>query len=439
MGVCNIANLTIDDLAIQIDTTNINSWNLNDSLILNSLNYWNSAISDDLNLTDFGLTGLDNGRIDSMLSGITISKNDIFLNLYRVGEYSDINNISYDNYNIIPYTGTSVGNYFNLNGGYFQGFFKLFDYNYEIFPPRSNNGITIETLIELLPDSKGIFFSMGLRAEDKYIPYYSGETVLVSGTTHIYGHGKTGYTQTYNGIKTSENNYLNSVIFNTVTLDKFQKPEESTVIIDNLSSQLDNINNNIIAFEITPNKKIKYKYINSNGDLIQDESPNILSKIGWTLIDIVYKPYNLISNYNKDNYKCFPRRKGDLIFYVNGKVFWKITEFDEFYFNEINNNKEKQLGVPFNISWGGGSFGLKNSYHFNNLNTTDTISKDNSKNNLIIQKYFDNSFIGNIQKLRIYTKALNNNQIFGNIEYELYKNPNYNINLSKGGRIINQY
>jgi hypothetical protein len=86
MGVCNIANLTIDDLAIQIDTTNINSWNLNDSLILNSLNYWNSAISDDLNLTDFGLTGLDNGRIDSMLSGITISKNDIFLNLYRVGE-----------------------------------------------------------------------------------------------------------------------------------------------------------------------------------------------------------------------------------------------------------------------------------------------------------------------------------------------------------------
>ena len=439
MTTCCTKNLILNNLAVQIDITNINSWNYNNDLSIKSINKWNNAVSDDLNLFDFGLTAFDNGRLDNMNNGIFLTKNDTYLKLYRVGAYSETGNtITYDNLDIIPYTGTSVGNYFKLNGGYFQGFFKLFDYNYEILPPRHNNGITIETLVELLPDSYGIFYTMGLRAEDKYNPFFNGETAIISGTTIVYGDGKVGYINTYSGRTTSEGNYLNANTQKSVLLDKFQKPEESMVVVDNSSLQIDNLKNNIIAFEITSDKRIGYKLLNDKGDLIQNSSPNQLSKIGWTLIDIVFKPENIIENYNDENYQCYPRRKGELIFYINGRIFWRVSDFDEFYFNEINNDKEKQMGVPFNISWGGGSFGLKNSYHFETP-TSISIVKDESKNGLLIENYFNNSFIGNVQKLRIYNNVLTSNEILGNLEYELANNSNYNITLTKGGRIINQY
>jgi len=61
---------------------------------------------------------------------------------------------------------------------------------------------------------------------------------------------------------------------------------------------------------------------------------------------------------------CADLRKGDFIIYVNGRQFWKIKEFDEFYFRGFKNAREKQEGVPYNVSWGGGSFGLKHSYHW---------------------------------------------------------------------------
>ncbi len=469
MATCGAINLISDNLAVQIDTTNINSWNLNSGLTLTSINKWNNAVSDDLDLLDFGLTAFDNGRADNMISNLKLTKNDIYLNLFRVGAYSETGNtISYENLNINSITGTSVGNYFNLDGGYFQGFYKLSDYNYEIFPARINDGITIETMLEILPDSKGIFYCMGLRAEDKYNPFYNGEAAIISyntngvsgatnlnNNTYLYGNGKTGYTVTYTGLTTSEGNFFISNTEEKVRLDKFQKPEDSTIIIDSSSMQIDNILNNIISFELTRDKRLKYKLIDNNGNLIQDESPNQLSKIGWTLIDIVFKPYELISNYDNIKYKCYPRRKGDLIFYVNGKLFWRINNFDEFYFSEIKNDREKQIGVPFNISWGGGSFGLKNSYHYNAVSSISgtsgysysvspvtsgtTISKDITKNGLLIENYFNDNYLGNIQKLRIYTKSLSSNEIFNNVEYEVYNNPNYNITITKGGRIINQY
>lgn len=442
MATGNTKNLLLDNLAIQIDVTNINSWNLNTGLTITSVNKWNNAVSDDIDLLDFGLTAFDNGRTESMLYNIILNKNETYLNLYRVGAYSEISNtISYENLNINSVTGDSVGNYFNLNGGYFQGFFKLFNYNYEILPARSNDGYTIETMAEILSGTSGIFYSMGLRAEDKYNPFFSGETALISGSSYIYGNDQTEYINTYSGITTSEGNYLNANIPTSVLLDKFQKPENSKVSVDNISAQLNNIKNNIISFEITTDKRLKYKFIDNVGNLIQEESPKQITRIGWTLIDIVFKPYDSINDYNYSDYKCYPRRKGDLIFYINGRIFWRVNNFDEYYFTEIQNDKEKQIGVPFNISWGGGSFGLKNSYHFNILSGVTgmtSIVKDESKNGLLIETYFNSSFIGNMQKLRIYTKALTPNEVLNNVDYEISKNPYYNINLTIGGRIITQ-
>lgn len=427
-----------DNLAIHIDLTNIRSWDLNSGLTTISLTKWNKAISDDIELLDFGLTGFDNGRLNSMNTGITLTQNDNKLKLYRVGYNTNSGGTFYTGYTVTSISGSSVGRYFALTGGFLQGFFKLEDYNYELLSPRYNKGITIETIVEILPQTMGIFYYMGTRAEDKYCPFFSGET-RITGTTGItYGGKYTGYTYQFTGITTSVGNYLNSYDENTVKKSAFPQPEFSDVVIMDEIEQLNNINNNLISFEITDEKKIKYKYIDVNGSLIQNESPNAISRVGWTIIDIVFKPYDIINGYNPLLYQCYPRRKGDLIIYINGRRFWKVVDFDEFYFRGLTTGKEKQLGVPYNITWGGGSFGLKHSWHYNNFDKNQLI-QDSSKNELFIEKYFNSPFIGNIQKLRVYDIALESNEVLHNAFIESTNNTNYGILISKGGRIINRY
>lgn len=602
MNLDCLNNIITDNLAIHIDISNIKSWNLNTGYTTISLNKWNNAISDDLLLYDFGLTAYDNGRVNKMYNNITLTKNDNKLILYRIGSNNATGGTFYNNYQISGITGSSVGNYLFLNGGYLQGYFKLFDYNFELLPPRYNNGITIETIIEILPQSNGIFYLMGVRSEDKYNDYFSGETNIVNQTTI---NGNIHYD--FSGITTSENNYLNAYEEIQTQLNSFSEPENSKFVASEQYSQINNVNDNIIAFEITNERKIKYKYV-SNGNIIENTSPNQINRIGWTIIDIVFKPYDIIENYDSKFYKCYKRRKGDLKFYINGRLFWNVKNFDEFYFKEIANEKEKQLGVPFNVSWGGGSFGLENSWHYDfnqyslysgnnltyintnftvqnennsiindlslsatsifnfttmeikyvsgitantgvsyyviynspisilsnreyqieldlfdfdffrnnenivnnasifirsnetnieiidnvyynypndnsnswvklktkfkisdnvgekhieiglkintnqnfNINNTlyisnfnytgaDILNKDKRKNNLLIQKYFNSSFIGNIQKLRIYNKALENQEILHNSLFESKNNTSYGILVSKGGRIISQY
>ena len=58
------------------------------------------------------------------------------------------------------------------------------------------------------------------------------------------------------------------------------------------------------------------------------------------------------------------KRLGVLKIYVNGYLFMEIADFEEIIPHELNTEKEKQLGVPFNISIGGGTQGLRESLAF---------------------------------------------------------------------------
>lgn len=426
-------NVVLNNLSINIDISNINSWNLNSDLNVISLNKWSNAIVDDLLLNDYGLTAYDNAFVNRLDGILNISQDDDRVTLNRIGFNVSTGNTTYSAHTITTITGSSIGNYFSLSGGYLQGFFKLAEYDYQLFPPRYNNGITIETLIEVLPESHGIFYLMGTRAEDKYNPFYSGETNIVSESNILYGGKFTGKTYTFEGIVTTENNYLNSYQNTTETLTSFNRPENAKTEISSSVEQYNNVSNNVISFEITNSKRLKYKYVNEFGSLVENESSKILRHTGWTLIDIVFKPYEIIQNYDETKYLCYGRRLGDLIFYVDGRSFWKIKDFNEFYFKKLDNDKEKQLGVPFNISWGGGSFGLKHSWHYSDYNKTDII-QDNNKQNLLIEQYFNSSYIGSIQKLRVYDNALNGSEILHNAIFE--SGLNGDIIVSKGGRLI---
>jgi len=361
-------DIITNNLAIHIDLTDLKSWNLNTGLTAFSLTKWNNAISNNINLVDFGLTSFDNGRTNTMWSGITLMPSDTLFSMYRVG-YNDVYNPTTGETSgittitqFLPMSATSASggslNYFDLSGGYLQGFFKLDGYDYELLPARYNDGITIETLLYLYPNSSGIFYMMGARAEDKYNTYFSGETMInipsgiTSNTTII----------TPTGVTSSLNNFLDSITEKFIPKMGFKLPEDMMRTSYSETQPIKNIENNVIAFELTQDRRLAYKYVDANGMVITNASPTVVAATGFTMIDMVFTPDAKIDD--PDLIDCAPQRLGKLIFYVNGRSVWIIKEFPEYYFKSFANDKEKQLGVPYSISWGGGSFGLEHSYHY---------------------------------------------------------------------------
>lgn len=353
-----LRDIITENLAIHIDLTDTGSWDLNTGLTSYSLTKWSGAISSNLDLKDFGLTGFDNGRTNEMWGGLIKTPDDTLFSMYRVG-YNTVQNpttgetsgvtVTTQYLPISGITSGTTGNYYTLAGGYLQGFFKLDGYEYELLPSRYNNGITIETLINLNPASEGIFYMMGARAEDKYNPYFSGET-------QIDGENITG-------VVTSEDHYLESIKEVDVVKNAFKEFENRYEVKLEKQPQSGNTKNNVIAFEITPDKKLAYKYIDNNNEIVYNKSNRSINpSTGWTMIAITFTPNEIIKD--KDVFLCIPQRLGTLTFYVNGRSIWNVKDFPEFYFKKFSNDHEKQIGAPYSISWGGGSFGLKHSWHY---------------------------------------------------------------------------
>lgn len=367
-----LSDIISDRLAIHIDITDLNSWDLNSGFTSVSLTKWSGAKSDNIYLYDFGLTAYDNGRVDDMKADLTLTPDDVLLTLNRVGYNNATGGTFYDLYPMSGVTtGSTVGNYFELDGGYLNGFFKLQNQNYEVLPARFGEGITIENILRIDSDSSGIFYLMGARSEDKYNPYFSGETVenivktATSVKTGIVGRSQTIVNETieFSGVTTSNSNYLNAFIDETVQKNAFSDFQYSTEIVPTEQPK-DATFENLIAFEITDDKRIAIKRVTSTGIVDIKISPNkiAVTPSGWTIITQVFTPDEIITN--SEDLKCAARRTGDLAFYVNGRLFWELKDYSEYYFVDLKNQYDKVLGVPYNISWGGGSFGLKHSWHY---------------------------------------------------------------------------
>jgi hypothetical protein len=337
------------NLIVNIDTNNPLSNEGGFNVI--SLNRWRYSKTNDINLLDYGLTSFDVGATDKMHTSKEIKFEDDKLTLKRIGYNEIINPTKND---IGPYSATtrydgyeieevgSTRKYFNLNGGYLSGFFKLDGYNYEVIPSRYKEGFTIENLLYVEDYSTGIFFLMGVRSEDKYNPEFSGET----------------------GVYTSENENLDSLVESWEYNKAFKSYELELKKDTQIQPEnIDNIDNNLICFGIDENKKLFYKRI-LDGGLKTNTSPHEITETGFTLISIVYEPDYQIED--KD-LLCHEIRNGNLYFYVNGRLVWDVKDVPEPIFNSIENKPTKQIGVPYTISWGGGSFGLKHSHHYDTL------------------------------------------------------------------------
>jgi hypothetical protein len=162
-----------------------------------SLVSWDMAINTGHSLTTFGLTGIDNGRIlfekgsdptnpelVNALTGSTlvIPSNDVRLNLHKVS--GTTNQFSYDT-NI--FSDAVVGDYLQLRGGFYQGFYKLDGEAYEVLPTRVEHAWVVEfwlkregletpnnILNNARPENKGFFFYMGTRSENKFWNQWHG-------------------------------------------------------------------------------------------------------------------------------------------------------------------------------------------------------------------------------------------------------------------------
>jgi len=458
-----------------------------------------------LTLNDIGLTGIDNGFITYDCSASTLSST--FIDTYTGSTltlssgdtkfcFTRVTGCTYDYPITIIDSGTTIGKYAQLCGGFYQGFFKLSDrtffneisnnmftwpldwfncpppcvtgdtkccldphkaydcytsteptpYNYQILPTRYEcgwtaefwirpnedacSGLTANTLNTVYPDNEGFFYYMGTRAENKFWDVFSGET---------------GYTTT-SGYPLSPPETSEQVLLNNPFL--VYQPQcccfnGVTTVVTHERDRNADIVNNALGFRIKNDGSIGYRTIGVSGachsitamttvDCCTQCSCNCnggnscvcpKTKVtGWTVSEKYITGTTMIEEYSAsgmvkddqwtqvvirfmayDEYELVeisnvPRRKGQLNFYINGYLKYSIEDFDEFLFRDLDEYREKQEGVPFNYSLGGGTQGL--------IETNTIGGADPRDEDLVIQENFAGTFYGDLSKFRLYECCL---------------------------------
>lgn len=193
--------------------------------------------------------------------------------------------------------------------------------------------------------------------------------------------------------------------------------------ITELDYKIDVIDN-AIGFRIKDDGSIGYRLLTVTGQCVTANTgvvsyvsgtsieegysvPNMVPSGQWSHITL---KFNTCEELNDCQLQSSKPRKGRLSFYVNGKMVYWVDEFDEFIARRLNEYKDKQIGVPFNFSLGGGSQGLLESQTFDGLDFNDR--------GLLIEQNFAGTFIGDIAKFKFYLCPLSYTNI----------NENYNAN-----------
>ena len=542
----------------QMMTLNYSDYNTGNTLV--SLNYYNPNYEDlscftATTLCDIGLTGIDNGLSENF-SGETLyytmglftgeTKWDRFHFDRRLkylpitGYTTNLNRFSGNTaqtvYNIVTKTGDTVGKYQQLYGGFYQGFFKLFGYDYETFPNRVNKGWSVELLVrprfegeyyhnqyqiylnEVYPNNNNTFFYFGTRAENKFYHHASGSPISDSGYTRVTESldkclktcacSNTGVTNsrcievyeplTYSPqhntdcgcgcscttkVPNSDKNPLYDSMSNSVSLKLSGDPKNPKICVRVLK-----MTGGCETTGTCPTTGITY----STGYTVSEycstkivfefcELNNIdfLNREHWFLVDCVWERNSYfdtcdlyyrgglgiisdtyyvdslsqntkllieppithtgntpaeqveIVNLNEKWLSELNYRLGSLKIYVNGRLFYVINGFEEIIPRGLNTEKEKQLGVPFNISWGGGTQGLRESLTLTGCSDTSSYQQDPEvmpnqtlsgtslsalTTNIFIEPNFAGSFDGAISQFRMYTEPLNYSEIVHNFD-----------------------
>lgn len=523
-------------------------------------NYNNNPLNDTCfsaftGICDVGLTAIDNGLVSGM-TGYTL--------YYSMGVNDDnkFNPLYYDRrfkmrpitgftqspnqrfsgitaqtlYNVVTKTATTIGQYYELYGGYLQGFYKLYGYDYEVLPERPEKGWTVEMLLkprlvdeyvpqdgqtflnDVYPENAGTFFFMGARAENKFYHYPDGSPDSDSGYTRV----TSGLTTCIGTCACSDSAVTNSNCYSIYPLSAITIQSGCTTVTvaqQDKDPELDIYSNALsLRFSGDPsNPRLCVKYLLYTGNCATTgtcESTGRTYQTGytiaeicstdgiyntctsgetgierWVMLNVVFernitwtgcdlenmgglgdlrKMIYTASTVNNSISLIQPPathsgntppqkvevielsdewleqkdyRKGKLKFYVNGKHFMTIDNFEEIIPRELNDVKERQIGVPFNISWGGGTFGLRESLTFSGCSGTtgpyiqdpevmcdETLSGTSLSGlttPILVEPNFGGTFMGGISEFRMYIEPLKSPQIQHNYrilkdKYELF-------------------
>lgn len=175
------------------------------------------------------------------------------------------------------------------------------------------------------------------------------------------------------------------------------------------------IYNNALAFIINDKGEIGYRYTikdceNNEPTTISEFSRfSLIKEKQWHTISVRIKPSNILW---VDNYKCPDIRtpKGrtmKLFFYVDGYLKMVTKDIPMLGLKALATQTEKQEGVPFNISLGGGTQGL--------CDTVNLDFKNPPKDVLFLEKHYAGSFIGWIKDFKFYVCPQNLTQLRNNV------------------------
>jgi hypothetical protein len=117
-------------------------------------------------------------------------------------------------------------------------------------------------------------------------------------------------------------------------------------------------------------------------------------------------------------------RMGTLTFYVNGRRVHKVENYEEIIPRQLNTNKQTQVGVAYNMSWGGGAMGLRESLIPDMSGCTSGCCSSitgstythwsGETDQRLIMENFAGSFIGGISQMMYYLKPLTPDEIYHN-------------------------
>ena len=345
------------------------------------------------------------------------------------------------------------GYYQELKGGFYQGFYKLHRYNYEILPTRPNKGWSFSTYLKIN--------TIGQSVENCYNTSgynFISSTPVCSSVDPVTGmpiHLLNYSWKHFGSIPTGQTN--NGGFF------FFKGLREQYGARDAYS--------NALGFRIDDDMRIGYRTIRFTGDCVDSGNPHDCTpeskwECGWALeesysepicpfvslsgncedtwlqIDVVfdrnlyledcdllnaggvndliegeysYSAYNICDTFwpGELNLNCsadtiyhwFNEKKyrmGTLKFYVNGRIVHTVDNYEEIIPRHTNLNRKRQFGIPYNMSWGGGAWGFREN------------GKPVSQQNDLIAKYFGGSFVGGISQMMYYIKPLTADEIYHN-------------------------
>lgn len=295
------------------------------------------------------------------------------------------------------------------------------------------DNVTFEGFTGTCVDNSNFFFYQGVKNEDKFYNIFSGETGLT--TTSGVSLVNSGYSYS-----TLSGNQLSSFTSSTSVfsgLTPFRDEGVNLKYLNRITGTVDNA----LGFRYTDDGRIGYRKV--NGFICETDyyMPIIEEKYSdfsvfrgtedakWT--HIVYRyTHDTPNEHDCWEWECQPIRNNDklktgrLDIFVNGFKVFTENEFSDPVFRNLERDKDLQQGVPYTLSWGGGTLGLSQTETFGGVDTDD--------GQLLIEKWFNGSFEGSISQMRYYIKPLDIVEIRKNFNVDKDR---YNRAESFGGRL----